>query len=98
MLRRLSSTLTHFKALGCRRQAIQHEVPEWQGEFCKGLAMTRDYKNPFDPQPAANCRYGIRKGDSLFAGPVDGAQAPVARGHLRVEHRDHAVQSEQTRG
>src|SRR5260370_31266386 len=59
--------------------------------------MTRDCKNPFLPQPAPDCRYGIRKGHILLPWPVDYPQTCVPLRQLGVEHGYHAVQTKQAR-
>src|SRR5260370_25341164 len=59
--------------------------------------MTRDCKNPFLPQPAPDCRYGIRKGHILLPWPVDYPQTSVPLRQLGVEHGYHAVHTKQAR-
>src|SRR5262245_38664046 len=52
-----------------RGQAGEQQLLEWAAEFCKGCRMTGSCENPFDPQPAADRRQGVRERHVFLADP-----------------------------
>src|SRR5438270_10561989 len=72
------------KRSGRRSEGREQEFLEGLGEFCKGLRMTRPWKNPVRPQPTPDRSDGVGEGHGLFAFPlhsplllVRGRQQPV---------------------